>query len=149
MYQEYDYDTNISTEDILLSISEDKYPVIRIRGRINNYGYSSSSIAGISGDIKPGTTFLIYKPRETVSTSEASPPLQVRLSPNPVSNILRIQIEDNSAEYRINIYDAAGRPHIIRQSRNTEIDVSRLPSGTYHYSISTGDRVGSGSFVKM
>ena len=121
----------------------------RIRGRINNYGYSSSSIAGISGDIEPRTTFLIYKPRETVSTSETSPALQVKLSPNPVTDILTIQLDNSSEEYRLSIYDSAGRPHLIRQSRDMNIDISNLPSGTYHYSISSGQKVGSGTFVKM
>jgi len=33
--------------------------------------------------------------------------------------------------------------------RDMNIDISNLPSGTYHYSISSGQKVGSGTFVKM
>ena len=146
--QDYFYDNSIRNEEVLFFPRDDKYALIEISGRIDNFGYSTSTLGTISGDIVPGIIKSILRPRNTVSTSNVQK-LEVSISPNPISDFLSIRLEDSSEEYHLSIFDSAGWPHLVRQSRDTEIDVSRLPSGTYHYSISAGDRVGSGSFVKF
>ncbi len=147
---EYEYDRTILAEDILfprfrtLPSGHTHMLVSQKNTLLNNYPH-----AAFNDELDPLIREYYYKPRNAVSTTDISHQVQVTLTPNPVSDILTLQMDDVTTEYNISIYDSAGRPHIIRQSRAKAIDVSSLPTGTYHYTISAGQKVGHGTFVKM
>ncbi|MBK8627286.1 MAG: T9SS type A sorting domain-containing protein [Saprospiraceae bacterium] len=72
---------------------------------------------------------------------------EVNIYPNPVSDILYLDNNDNWS--KAEIFDIAGR--IIRSISldDHSIDVSRLESGTYFVRLKDGDRVGVVKFVKI
>ena len=142
----FEYNSDIGNDEVLFPVNKvGNYAIASEEGRIDNFGYP---FMVTSGDIRPGRRSYFYRPRNTVSTSDLQK-LEVSLSPNPVSDILTIHMGNSSEEYQLSIYDSAGRPHLSRLSRDSRIDVSQLPIGTYHYSILSGQKIGSGTFVKM
>ncbi len=69
--------------------------------------------------------------------------LQLRLSPNPAKDVLRIEAEGNGS---ITITDAAGR--VVLQSAQKVVDISSLPSGYFIAEYNSGVAKEIASFVK-
>ena len=77
----------------------------------------------------------------------------VSVFPNPAMDILNIRLAGKGEEHvLISIVDATGR--VLKQVRvDTEnsdfpVSVSDLPSGAYHYRISTSQQITAGTFLK-
>lgn len=71
------------------------------------------------------------------------------LFPNPVSNVLTIEGERESGS--IEIIDISGKVLIGLETtgQTTNVDVSKLPSGTYMVQVLTGDQLWQQRFVKL
>ena len=67
---------------------------------------------------------------------------QIIIYPNPVSNILYIQLNDLSKQVQINVFDVMGRRILKKEIINEKeitIDLSGYEEGTYLIEFRTGD----------
>ena len=112
--------------------------------KVGDYPFSLFS------DKEPGTKTYFYKKHNPVSTNEIEiDNLQVSVFPNPVIDQLTLELPSNTDDHRMIIYDTSGRPHLQLHNYNKTIDVSRLPSGLYYYTIELNGKRGTGQFVKL
>jgi hypothetical protein len=69
-------------------------------------------------------------------------PAGIRIFPNPFTTILRIQTSlTTPADYAI--HDVAGRllsGGVLKNTSDSEIDLSAIPAGVYFITLSTGGR---------
>lgn len=79
---------------------------------------------------------------------------EVNVYPNPAADLLSLEITgDNASEVIVKVFDAGGRQvheMMIKDGRNiTNLDIDRLPAGTYHISTTSATGVtASGRFIK-
>ncbi len=78
-----------------------------------------------------GTTFLRKASKEVLKNKE-----KISLYPNPVNNILKVNIENASSDGTIEIYDTNGQllqksTILEKENHNINIDVSNFKSGVY------------------
>lgn len=78
------------------------------------------------------------------SSGEATAPLPIKIFPNPAKGQTSITTEE-PGRYTLRIYDALGRTQSFRYISGSEIDISRLPSGTYWLQLQWDD----GRFVNQ
>jgi hypothetical protein len=71
----------------------------------------------------------------------------VFLSPNPVSDVLTIRLNDAIKSYKI--VDASGKEIMLHMNANNQIDVTELPAGTYFFIAETGTGTSINQFVKQ
>lgn len=71
--------------------------------------------------------------------------VQLSVSPNPASDVLNVKISNaNNGNLVLQVYDMSGRNCLPAQQvaggteKNTAVDFSSLPAGTYHISILNG-----------
>lgn len=72
--------------------------------------------------------------------------------PNPTSDKLTIELENEQRDRMVKIFDINGRmvKQLPFEGRKTTIDVSALPGGTYTYQISNNKNIPiTGSFIKQ
>ena len=76
--------------------------------------------------------------------------------PNPVTNILRLQVSDSKGQVvQTELTDASGRSVLSRQflpetnSHHEEFGVSELPTGMYFLKVTTPDRQATLKVVKV
>ena len=72
-------------------------------------------------------------PNCTVGISEIEKTVMVNVWPNPVSDVLNMEVIDPSAALRVTVIDVSGR-EILRFTQNDKrktVDVSDWPSGIY------------------
>ena len=150
--REFLYDRTITKDEILLPrdgiIPEGANHMLIKESAFRLFDYYP--FFAFNNEFNQQTESFFYKPVDSVSTLDThNNRLHVSFSPNPVNKIINIRLSDDSFSYQLNIFDSAGRPYLTKSGNDTAIDVSHLPSGTYHYSISSGQKVGRGSFVKI
>ena len=146
--REYTYDRNILLDDIQFprfreTIEGQKHMLLK---EVNTTFTGLTIVA--NSELEPVSREFFYKRNDSVSTSDTET-LTLSISPNPVQDILYLEIEDLRSTLQFQIYDTSGRPHLSVATRDNTIDVSGLPSGIYFYRISTGGKIGTGRFVKM
>ena len=73
----------------------------------------------------------------------------IRLSPNPATATVRLTVEGLQGEATVRVTDAAGREaaRYAMQDGWLDIDVSRLPKGTYMVSVTTAEGTGAKALV--
>jgi len=82
--------------------------------------------------------------KESIAGLTVNKPIDFKLYPNPVENILNIQTNDKISE--LTIYDLNGK--IVLQSNQNQVDVSILQAGFYTIKISTEKGVGFQKLIK-
>ncbi len=83
-----------------------------------------------------GTGFKsIIEEGSTLSVNNTNNLKDFKIYPNPVQDIINIQLHNGQELKQVNIYNISGR-HVYTGSRS-QIDVSRLPSGMYLLEITT------------
>lgn len=75
----------------------------------------------------------------------------VKVFPNPVSDVVNFEMENEADNLKLSVFDNTGR--LVNQSffsgKTTEINISGMPSGIYSYQIVNENKLlSSGSFVK-
>jgi len=63
--------------------------------------------------------------------------IEVSLSPNPATDIVRILTPENIADFKVEIYDSLGKQVLLNLSEENTINVSKLSTGLYMVSIIT------------
>lgn len=71
--------------------------------------------------------------------------LEVKIYPNPASNVLNIS--GLKAETKVNIYNAAGQ--LVKTTTNSKIDINNLPKGSYVVSYDVDGKSTSQKFIKQ
>jgi len=75
----------------------------------------------------------------------------VKVFPNPVSDVVKFEIENEAENLELSIFDNTGRQvnQLTFSGKSTELNLNGMPSGVYLYQI-VGDSklLGSGSFIK-
>jgi hypothetical protein len=68
--------------------------------------------------------------------------------PNPVSNVLKFNLNTNLEHANISIYNTLGQ--LLQQStlHNNELNVAALPDGVYQFVLSKGTQQFRGTFIK-
>lgn len=79
--------------------------------------------------------------------------IEVSVHPNPTETNLTFQLNENSKEYKLEIFDITGKVYRSTSLNgvSTMIDVSDLSKGVYLYYIHNrdGSRLSRGKFVKQ
>jgi plastocyanin len=85
-------------------------------------------------------TIIVTEPQTTVNDLE---PLSVLVYPNPVSNILTINLSDfRGVDTTIKLYDSCGKLVFEKKSSSTlQVDVSVYSKGLYTLELSNSDKV--------
>lgn len=88
------------------------------------------------------------------STSESNPNENLRIFPNPSSDLLTFHLENSDKNVdNINIYDISGKLVTSQRINGDHIlvtlDIQFLPSGLYIYHVVSGDKQWNGKFIKQ
>jgi hypothetical protein len=103
----------------------------------NGYYNNSAPFAG-------STLWLDNFKLDEISGLNESTSENVRIYPNPVNDLLNIEIDGDVSNVTISSLEGK----IISSSASTKIDMSELKSGMYFYRINANGKVYSGNFVK-
>jgi hypothetical protein len=79
-----------------------------------------------------------------------APPIAMNIYPNPVSDILNLNITDSRfAKGELNIYDISGNTVINREvrSQRSEVEISNFAPGTYVLALNVNDKLTVKKFV--
>ena len=70
--------------------------------------------------------------------------------PNPVSNLLTIQLPVNTEKTEVSILDLTGRLVKTKTTttNDTSIDVQKISNGIYVVKVATRDKIGVKKFIK-
>ena len=71
--------------------------------------------------------------------------LKILVYPNPTSETLTIELENNLILEKVNIYNTLGQ--VIKTESNTNIDVSKLQKGTYFVEVVTNNGKATKSII--
>ncbi|NCC88546.1 MAG: T9SS type A sorting domain-containing protein [Clostridia bacterium] len=76
--------------------------------------------------------------------------LEIEVYPNPASDVLYLNLPENTKDVRVEIYDNLGRQIITNELLGWEnsIDVKQLKAGNYFVRIVSDNRNWRGWFVK-
>jgi len=75
----------------------------------------------------------------------------VKVYPNPVSDFVKFEIENEGKNLELSVFDNAGRQveQVTFSGKTTEINLGNFPAGVYSYRVADNSKLlGSGSFVK-
>lgn len=75
----------------------------------------------------------------------------VKVYPNPVSDYVKFEMENEGENLELSVFDNAGRQieQLTFSGKSTEINLSSFPAGVYSYQVADKSKLlGSGSFVK-
>lgn len=75
--------------------------------------------------------------------------VMARIYPNPVSELLQVELQEGSSKATLTLYELTGRQVLRRQLHSSgTISLSNLPQGVYLYSLSVDGKIQSGKLVK-
>ena len=120
---------------------------IRVKKPLENYGYLISDTLNAT---RPMYSFYIDPSITSMQNQEM---LEVSVYPNPTETNLTFQLNENSKEYKLEIFDITGKVYKSTSLNgvSTTIDVADLSKGVYLYCIHNrdGSRLSRGKFVKQ
>jgi hypothetical protein len=93
------------------------------------------------------TTITAVEGENSVSVKEETSN-SLSVFPNPVEDLLTVQLENNSTPARFEIFDINGRTVIAQSLLNNQVSVSTLSSGVYTIKVITESNVSSKRFYK-
>ena len=107
--------------------------------------YSDSTLFNYSSNIAPACDFI------TSINSIEKPPNQVKVFPNPASNLLTLQLPENTSKGEIKIYDFIGQQifSLCLQKPLTLIDISGFESGLYIIEATSDKNIFIEKFIKQ
>lgn len=117
-----------STDSLITDLSATNYVVTIIDA--NNCSY------------REGFTVSFTTDTESVLASST-----ITISPNPVSDVIKIEIPKKMGNYRIEIYNANGQI-VSNTTDQGEINVTSFPSGVYYLKVITAKNTVTKSFIK-
>ena len=84
-------------------------------------------------DANSGTMGIVYRNQllKLVGINEVIFSENAKAFPNPVSNVVTIEFEDEIRFHTIKVYDVSGRLITTENVQNNQVDLSNLESGTY------------------
>lgn len=140
------------------SYSYETYTILEHIGQIDDYLFWNTDNCSIGGDhnifkcYKNGD--FTYPPTENcapllISTTQVNHIPGLELFPNPVENILNINIKDFAIK-EVAVFDINGK-EVLRKTNNTknlQISTTDLQKGTYLIQIQTKDEMTTRKFVK-
>jgi hypothetical protein len=96
-----------------------------------------------------GVTFTTYvHVLDSTYTENPSLPISsnpIKIYPNPVSDILTVELPENLADATVNLFDITGRLQITRQipasQKKIQVDVSSLKAGIYLLNMTVQNRI--------
>jgi len=115
----------------LMSNNIDTLATISLSGSFENYCYYVSATSSASNFIMESNRVCI----SLVGIDESSVN-KISIHPNPTSGLIQVQLDD-SFDYEV--YDLTGKL-LAKDSGKEQIDISKLPAGTYTVIISTEHR---------
>ncbi|MFH1051663.1 MAG: T9SS type A sorting domain-containing protein [bacterium] len=147
---------SLSVQEVLLqsdSLGNCVYVTI-IPESIDTGLYSINFISSKFGYINDTSYFQVYVKHEEVSVKDNKCET-FQIFPNPTSNTIKIQFENNFVtEFsQIKIYSGLGNeidlPNPVVNGNAIQFDVSSLTQGVYYISVFTGDKFERARFVKI
>ena len=85
---------------------------------------------------------------DLLSIEQHDPTFEFDIYPNPVTDVLKYKWSSVTDINSVTIHDMNGKVHYFANQIESDIDVSRLPSGVYVISIQYNDTSISKHFVK-
>ena len=132
------------------------YALNNIKKMSFSSGYITISKINSSPDtfFNNGLRYLNFQDLSTVTASIETPETTISLFPNPVGDLLNIQLsEDQPKAFIIQILSLEGRviyqKNITLQNNATQINVSSLPKGLYMCRINNGTTNQTTKFLKQ
>jgi len=120
---------------------------IRVKKPLGNYGYLISDTLNATMPM-----YSVYID-PSITSMQNQEMLEVSVYPNPTETNLTFQLNENSKEYKLEIFDITGKVYKSTSLNgfSTTIDVSVLSKGIYLYYIYNrdGSRLLRGKFVKQ
>lgn len=102
-------------------------------------GESLSNDGNVTGN-HGGKDVWVAKLNNPVATSEVSASFEMHISPNPASNSLLVNWNDNFRPSKISIFEMNGKltkqVEIPNESKNIKLDISNISSGSYILTLS-------------
>lgn len=95
---------------------------ISVSQQISNFNFTTSDHLPVSASFQ-------FTTLGTAEVSHSRPSLVVY--PNPVKDILNINVSSTTADLTIGIYDLAGRQIVYQKTGKNSINLSALPAGVY------------------
>ncbi len=75
--------------------------------------------------------------------------VMARLYPNPVSDLLQVELEEGSLKATLTLYELTGRQVLRRQiNSGGAVSLSTLPAGVYLYKLTVDGKIQSGKLMK-
>ncbi|UQB69058.1 T9SS type A sorting domain-containing protein [Epilithonimonas zeae] len=105
-----------------------------------------STVVGSSNNFQVDNVYLSTSSALSVMSGEKNKPLSI--FPNPASS--KITVTSDQTIDKISIYDTTGKRAISKESgeKISQIDISKLSTGTYIISVESNGRVNSSKFIK-
>ncbi len=124
--------------------------------RINPAGWIISPVAGGGypwSEWGAGPTLMIrphLKLQPVVSGVEEPVLASLKIYPNPATNYVEFDFENNTGEpFLLTLTDAVGQVVISKKMHEKELNVSHLPPGLYFIKIQNGERTGTAKLLKQ
>ena len=126
------------SNDYIFNASEGSLSII--------YAYGGTSTYAWHGPENRGATVLNVN---TLGDYENTL-LSFEMYPNPVSNLLTIQLPVNTEKTEVSILDLTGRLVKTKTTttNDTSIDVQKISNGIYVVKVATRDKIGVKKFIK-
>ena len=128
-------------------LSSETKILIRVKKPLGNYGYLISDTLNATMPM-----YSVYID-PSITSMQNQEMLEVSVYPNPTETNLTFQLNENSKEYKLEIFDITGKVYKSTSLNgfSTTIDVSVLSKGIYLYYIYNrdGSRLLRGKFVKQ
>jgi hypothetical protein len=132
------YNNTQDSNDYIFNASEGSLSII--------YAYGGTSTYAWHGPENRGATVLNVN---TLGDYENTL-LSFEMYPNPVSNLLTIQLPVNTEKTEVSILDLTGRLVKTKTTttNDTSIDVQKISNGIYVVKVATRDKIGVKKFIK-
>ncbi len=117
----------------------------------NTQGYYTIKLSGISPMNCYDTLTRVLKVQTISNTAESLNGTELKFYPNPVSNILTIDFENNNLpeDLSMELINALGTTILMSQgTKNTTLNMSEYPSGIYYVKLKSGGNVVNKKIVK-
>lgn len=127
--------TNGTTEDVILNNSTNNQEfIVQLHGTVQEI------------QLDPDRHIISKNNSITLGMKSLKFEQELKLFPNPASDLLHIYTTYNTVITGVEIYDATGK-HFIK-TNSTDVDISNLASGTYIVKITGDDGVALKKFIK-
>ena len=135
--------SDIANGNLTESGSFDVYPpnnVASFNGAFTVYPYFESGNIMISAlsytdNNYPGGFYLVRD--SSLGLNDNSLNTSISIYPNPVKNLLQIDIKDSVQITNIRVYDALGRLILLKEDQFSSVDVSKISTGLLFIKIET------------